>query len=512
MKNKKKSLEKETHNLRLRLRESILTTNPLVITNKSSNKNIIQNIQFKTTENQSKSPSHYSSPNSTQKKLFSLSLLKYKPQRLVQFKGINIPLPSLGKASLDYSKTFNTEKTIDCNKNKTLIVFDSNKKNIIRNKPNGLDKIIKNENIIEFKNKYILKFAEYSDSFGKIYQLNDIIDDTRKIEFRELYGKISKSLELQSQLLLNDIDAEFTSNKRNNKNTIYINPYSTATSSSSSITRDILFNKNQDNKINEQIRQIIFLISDYNNYIIKFLHLLNKEIKDNKRNYMKLSKINYDYELKINSQTKKLDDIKNYFEKYNIHKKINGEKVKENTIKSIKSQFLKKENEYLMHNFQLKDEIFSLVKLLDKNKGYFNKYKDAKKEIDDNKKSTDILRMEFNKELQDKNLEYALEKDQKEELYTKLDELEETIKELKEEKENNKRLEIENNAQILKMKIVLNEKNEHLMMMNEELEHYIREYEKEKYNYQNSLNSLRALENRIYNEEKQKEKDSIINK
>lgn len=512
MKNKKKSLEKETHNLRLRLRESILTTNPLVITNKSSNKNIIQNIQFKTTENQSKSPSHYSSPNSTQKKLFSFSLLKYKPQRLVQFKGINIPLPSLGKASLDYSKTFNTEKTIDCNKNKTLIVFDSNKKNIIRNKPNGLDKIIKNENIIEFKNKYILKFAEYSDSFGKIYQLNDIIDDTRKIEFRELYGKISKSLELQSQLLLNDIDAEFTSNKRNNKNTIYINPYSTATSSSSSITRDILFNKNQDNKINEQIRQIIFLISDYNNYIIKFLHLLNKEIKDNKRNYMKLLKINYDYELKINSQTKKLDDIKNYFEKYNIHKKINGEKVKENTIKSIKSQFLKKENEYLMHNFQLKDEIFSLVKLLDKNKGYFNKYKDAKKEIDDNKKSTDILRMEFNKELQDKNLEYALEKDQKEELYTKLDELEETIKELKEEKENNKRLEIENNAQILKMKIVLNEKNEHLMMMNEELEHYIREYEKEKYNYQNSLNSLRALENRIYNEEKQKEKDSIINK
>ena len=56
------------------------------------------------------------------------------------------------------------------------------------------------------------------------------------------------------------------------------------------------------------------------------------------------------------------------------------------------------------------------------------------------------------------------------------------------------------------MKIVLREKNERLMMMNEELEHYIREYEKEKYNFQNTQNSLRALENRIYNEEKQKEK------
>jgi hypothetical protein len=108
MKNKRKSTEKETRNLRLKLRENILTTNPLVITNKTTHKNTIQNIQFKTNENQSLSPSHFSTPNTTRKKIFSLSLLKYKPQRLIQFKGINIPLPSLGKASLDYSKTFNT--------------------------------------------------------------------------------------------------------------------------------------------------------------------------------------------------------------------------------------------------------------------------------------------------------------------------------------------------------------------------------------------------------------------
>ena len=507
MKIKRKSTEKQTRNLHLRLRENILTTNPLVITNKATNKNTIQNIQFKTNESQSKSPSHFSSPNTTRKKLFSLSLLKYKPQRLVQFKGINIPLPSLGKASFDYSKTFNTEKTIDTNKNKTLVVFDSSKKNVMQNKNKEFDNIINNENIIEFKNRYILKFAEYSDSFSKISQLNDIIDDTRKIEFKELFGKISKSLELQSQLLLDDIDAEFRNNKGNN---LFINPYSTATTSSS-ISRDALFNNKQENKINEKIKQIIFLISDYNNYMIKFLHLLNKEIKENKRNYMKLLKTNYDYELKINSQTKKLDDIKKDFEKYNISKKIRGEKVKENTIKNIKSQFLKKENEYLMHNFQLKDEIYSLVKLLDKNKGYFNKYKEAKKEINDNKKNVNLLRIEFNKELQDKNLEYALEKGHKEELIIKLEELEETIRELKEENDNNKRKEIETNAQILQLKIILGQKNENLKMMNEELEQYIREYEKEKHNYQNSQNSLRALENRIYNEEKQKEKESISN-
>ena len=137
----------------------------------------------------------------------------------------------------------------------------------------------------------------------------------------------------------------------------------------------------------------------------------------------------------------------------------------------------------------------------------------AKKEINDNKKNVNLLRIEFNKELQDKNLEYALEKDQKEELIMKLEELEETIRELKEENDSNKRKEIETNAQILQLKIILGQKNENLKMMNEELEQYIREYEKEKHNYQNSQNSLRALENRIYNEEKQKEKENkLLNK
>ena len=106
-----------------------------------------------------------------------------------------------------------------------MVVFDSTKKNALQNKNKEFDSIINNENIIEFKNRYILKFAEYSDSFSKISQLNDIIDDTRKIEFKELFGKISKSLELQSQLLLDDIDAEFRNNKGNS---MFINPYSTA--------------------------------------------------------------------------------------------------------------------------------------------------------------------------------------------------------------------------------------------------------------------------------------------
>ena len=88
----------------------------------------------------------------------------------------------------------------------------------------------------------------------------------------------------------------------------------------------------------------------------------------------------------------------------------------------------------------LKDLSKELIKANQDN----NQIISTKKEINDNKKNNDILRLELNKELQDKNLEYALEKDQKEELIIKLDELNESIKELKEERDYNKRIEIAN--------------------------------------------------------------------
>ena len=113
-----------------------------------------------------------------------------------------------------------------------------------------------------------------------------------------------------------------------------------------------------------------------------------------------------------------------------------------------------------------------------------------------------MLRLRLNKELNEKNLQFLIEKDKTEELFNKLQELNGVIKELKEQKVKQKRQEIEINAQILKLNITIEEKNENLMMMNEELEYYIREYNKEKYNHLNTIAVLRSLENRIYNEKK----------
>ena len=62
--------------------------------------------------------------------------------------------------------------------------------------------------------------------------------------------------------------------------------------------------------------------------------------------------------------------------------------------------------------------------------------------------------------------------------------------------------------------MIVNEKNENICMLNEELEWYIREYTKEKFNHNNSKTALQILEKRIFKDDEKiddiKESNRII--
>ena len=495
MKNKKKSLDKDVHNLRQLLRENILTSSS------GNNTKYSKNFYTKTSSNIFK---HNNSNNMIithkAKKEFSFSMLKYKPKRLINFKGIHIPLPSLGKASIDYSKTLGGLDNKSEIKNTKADSMNNFKTISTMSDQNEIKRMIEDENhLIEFKNIYILKYAQYSDALGKFYPYKELISDARKRDFENLFKKITKNMESQSQLLLDDYDSEKKMSNKNKSNTnIFVNPFAT-------IIPPSKINEKKNDQLVAKMK-IIEICSNFNNFIIKFMNLLFREIKEYKNEIIKLVKNNHEQNLKINLLMKELDDLKNYLNKYDINKKICGEKAKESSIKRIKDKFIQKENEYIVSMYKLQNEISSLMQLLDKNKDYYNKYKVAESQINNNKKKTDILRMNFNKELNERNLQVAIEKDKREELMNNLEELNEIIKELKDQKEKQKRQEIESTAQILKLRIINDEKNESLMMMSEELEHYIREYNKEKNNYQKTLSDLRALENKFYRDSEE-EKD-----
>ena len=52
--------------------------------------------------------------------------------------------------------------------------------------------------------------------------------------------------------------------------------------------------------------------------------------------------------------------------------------------------------------------------------------------------------------------------------------------------------------------MIVNEKNENILMLNEELEWYLREYQKEKFNHNNTKAALQILENRLFKDDDNK--------
>jgi septal ring factor EnvC (AmiA/AmiB activator) len=259
------------------------------------------------------------------------------------------------------------------------------------------------------------------------------------------------------------------------------------------------------------VKKIIIYWCDFIVLINKLLSQIFKEFSICKKENTKLKKRSYRDELKLNNKINELDDIKKYVNRFDINMKINQQIQKEKEIKQLKTEFKKKENEYKLSIYKLEDEIKMLTLLLEKNKNYYEEYKNISKEVGKNKRQCELLKIKFNKELQDNNVKYLIEKDFQEELKLKMQELREEIKAIKLEKEMSKKENIELQAKIKKLEMVINEREENILMIYQELDYYMRKFNEEKFNHNNFKNEFNILEKKIYRleEERQKEKNKI---
>ena len=189
--------------------------------------------------------------------------------------------------------------------------------------------------------------------------------------------------------------------------------------------------------------------------------------------------------------------------------KINHQIQKAKEIKELKQEFKKKENEYMLLIYKLEEEIKNLTILLEKNKSYYDQYKNISKEIDKNKRQCEILKIKFNKELQDNNIKILIEKDYQDELKININELKEEINEMKKEKEVSKKEKIELQAKIKKLEMIITEKEENILMLYQELEYYMRKFKEEKFNHLNIKNEFYILEKKLYKIEEEKQKEEL---
>ena len=442
----------------------------------------------------------------------------------------------MGGLSLDFDKTFSSDDK-----------RFKNKSNLNQNLITSLsenERLMNSNNDTEFKSMYILKFAKNSEEFNKLKNYVDLIDENNdKIIFQETFSKILKLIENLNKLYLNNMDY----NTNNNSNNLsVINNYETSPVKSSFLNTNLKYeNRNKANNniinfftytsnnlnayknmnstgttstnysspsYNLNMKKLIMVWSDFLILLNKFLSQIFNECSICKRENKKYKKKVYSDELKLNNKTKELDDIKKYVNRFDVNIKINHQIHKEKEIKEIKKEFKKKENEYMLMIYKLEDEIKNLTLLLEKNKNYYDEYMNISKEIDKNKKQCEILKIKFNKELQDNNVKILIEKDLQDELKIKIEELKEEINEIKKEKEASKKINIELHAKIKKLEMVITEKEENILMLYEELEHYMRLFNLEKFNHNNLINEFNILEKKIYKIEEENHKEKQMKK
>ena len=149
-----------------------------------------------------------------------------------------------------------------------------------------------------------------------------------------------------------------------------------------------------------------------------------------------------------------------------------------------------------------------MANILNKNKIYFDKCKEFEEKVYLSKKELDRMKTFFRREIREKNYLYEEEITKKEELKEELLNIKKVVDNLKKEKKQNKNLDILAKEKIKKLEEIINEKNENIMMMNEELESFLRENYQLKKKIKDKEFIIVTLEMKI---KKDKEKENILN-
>ena len=384
-------------------------------------------------------------------------------------------------------------------------------------------KKVSNEKLILFKNEYILKFARNAEIFNNFEKNSDLISDNKIDNFKDIFMKIKRILKNQANLFFdnlniknnieedskqdkNDIKSGFYKYKSSKK---YILPKIFKTlpnEEQNELENSNIENSRIDSTLNIKNKETIItgwyqLCSLMN----KFIFLIFSELKDSKDNIRKLNQKLKDYEVRLDNNKKEIENMKSFLNKYEVNSKIFLKIKNEKEIEKIKSTFNKKENEYILSNYKLKSEIKNLTSLLDENMKYYNNCKELEKEIELGKKKNEDLKSFYNQELHEKNMENIIKSEKEDELSEKIKELENIIEGLQNDKDEYKKKEVENEIKIRNLYMNIQEKNENIAMQNEEVEWFLREYQKLNSLYLDTKKDLRNIENALLTKMKDKE-------
>ena len=433
----------------------------------------------------------YQSPkneaSSDQPVLTEISSVKYVPKRFAKLQNFSMdtPLKYVGKSTLDCQALFGSKTNVM-----------KNKKSEQNKEKEDINKNVLNVNCMSFRNEYIIKFSNNGEYFNKFEKFVDFISNDKQSAYSEIFVKMKKLLRSQTHLFFEGSCEEKTELPRisitvdNSQN----NTPSHRTSEKSSNSNQLLNNK----KIIVQWYEMISLTN-------KFLSIILGDLREYRTLNKRLNQKITDYEMRLASDIKEIDKMKKFLNKYEVSSKIFLKLKNEKELSKIKTSFNQKENKYILSIFKLEEEIKTLTNLLDHNQKYYNECKDLQKEVEIGKKKNEELKLLFNQGIREKNVQNARDREAENDLLQQMEKLNEVIEELKKEANVSRKNDIENQVKIKKLNMNLDERSENIMMLNEEMEWYMKELNKEKNNSKIMKIELNHLENIILNGIKEKE-------
>ena len=417
--------------------------------------------------------------------------IRYKPKRATNF-------PSL-KLNIKNNKAFFRNGNIDIEQPLNRLKLENNIKssdNILDLYKERIDEEMINRNfsinskkVINLKSEQIKFFSKISTDYTIFKKYINFISDKNKITLNLYLTQLTNLIELQrNELFIYNSNYNYfeTPEKDGNNTNKNINSISQDIK-----PKDIKRVNIEEQKVhnlfnNKTMFKFLNINTDYNSTLNKCLSLVFTELKELKERNINLEKINKENDILLNQKINQLKEVDKYLNSIQAKTFLFSNQKKENIEQKKNQKKNIKKNNILLDYYKLNYEMKDLLILLERNRDYYNKYKEIEKREKINNSENLYMKAHLTKELEKKDVQYKNEIELNNDLNEQIINLEETINDLKNTIENMKMQEIQFNSKIKRLYDVINERNENLKMMNEELSHFYMMYNKEIKNHENT--------------------------
>jgi hypothetical protein len=250
--------------------------------------------------------------------------ISYLPKRKVKFTPMNImsyPNPASSKFTIN-NNNINFLPHQYTNQASNVEKFNSEKLPI---KNSGYSK--QENEYMNFKTSYVLKYARNMENFDKLKVYLDMISDDNKKYVTEYFKKIKFCSERKDNALFDATNFNMIFDKSNKNSNSY-----------------------------QQWKDITIIFHELEVYWIKFAEIFLREMKGYKDNNIQLSKRVNDIGLTLVSKEKELAEVNSVIENFDLRNKLVKEKRKQVELNEIRQEYDKKDKVNMYQVFRLEEE------------------------------------------------------------------------------------------------------------------------------------------------------------